>query len=39
MDLGGSFATGGRLLGGGGGFVGRTKALFSTLLLFIMQPE
>jgi len=25
MDFSGSFATGGRLLGGGGGFVGRAE--------------
>jgi len=34
MDLNGSFATGGRLRGGGGGFVGRTETLFQTLLLY-----
>jgi len=33
-DFSGSFATGGRLLGGGGGFVGRAGTLFQTLYYY-----
>jgi len=39
VDLNGSFATGGRLRGGGGGFVGRTETLFQTLLLLCGSSE
>jgi len=38
-DLNGSFATGGRLRGGGGGFVGRTETLFQTILLLCSSSE